>query len=391
METRLLKTLILTIVLVGSFAAGYEWYWRSKGFTISYNDDKVLWARHRKEVYKPKDQSTILIGSSRIKFDVDVATWKDLTGEKAIQLSLPGTPPHPILHHLANDENFKGKLIIDVMELQFFAVDRVRREKSAREAIDYYLNETPAQKIGASINHSLESKLVFLEEGLFGLTRLLDDLQISNRPGVNGAPEMLKEFRTLSFDRQGFLTPTFLSDTLLQKKQIANRRKVGSLSKRPTIKNDTLAALFKELKTSIDKIKNRGGQVVFIRPPSSGGDLEIENRVNPRSAYWDALLEYTRTSGIHFLDYAETANLVCVDGSHLAPNDAVIYTKQLIKTLQEEKGWLFTKTAVTNPTPVGSRSSPCCHYLNFKLPFLLKKLTHNHCRCRSIGAHIFHS
>jgi hypothetical protein len=180
------------------------------------------------------------------------------------------------LHDLANDENFKGKLIIDVMELQFFAIDRVRREKSAREAIDYYHNETPAQKIGALINHSLESKLVFLEEGLFGLTRLLDDLQISNRPGVSGAPEMIKEFRTLSFDRQGFLTPTFLSDTLLQKKQIENRRKVGSLSKRPTIKNDTLAALFKELKTSIDKIRSRGGQVVVIRPPSSGRDLEIK-------------------------------------------------------------------------------------------------------------------
>jgi hypothetical protein len=87
---------------------------------------------------------------------------------------------------------------------------------------------------------------------------------------------------------------------------------------------------------------------------SSVGDLEIENVVNPRPAYWDALLEYTRTPGFHFLDYPETANLVCVDGSHLAPKDAVTYTKQLVKTLQEEKGWLFTKTAVPNPTSVGN-------------------------------------
>ena len=138
----------------------YEWYWRSKGLTISYNDDKVLWARHRRQVYTPSNQATILLGSSRIKFDVDIATWKEETGEKAIELSLPGTPPHLILQHLAKDVNFKGKVIVDVMELQFFAIDRERREKSAREAIEYFDNETPAQKTGAFINHLLESKIV---------------------------------------------------------------------------------------------------------------------------------------------------------------------------------------------------------------------------------------
>lgn len=83
----------------------------------------------------PFDQATILLGSSRIKFDIDISTWKEETGEKAIQLSLPGTPPHLILRNLVDDENFKGKVIIDVMELQFFAIDRERREKSARKAI----------------------------------------------------------------------------------------------------------------------------------------------------------------------------------------------------------------------------------------------------------------
>src|SRR6187549_2601656 len=173
MGGHLFKALVAAVVVVLGFALWYEWYWRSKGLTISYNDDKVLWARHRRQVYVPSDQATILLGSSRIKFDVDIATWKEEAGEKAIQLSLPGTPPQLILHHLANDINFKGKVIVDVMELQFFAIDRDRREKSAREAIEYFDNETPAQKTSALINHMLESKIVFLEEGLLGLTRLL--------------------------------------------------------------------------------------------------------------------------------------------------------------------------------------------------------------------------
>ena len=341
MGAHLLKAFVGTIVVVLGFAFSYEWYWRSKGLNISYNDDKVLWARHRRQVYMPSDQATILLGSSRIKFDVDVATWKEETGEKAIQLSLPGTPPHLILRHLANDVNFKGKVIIDVMELQFFAIDRERREKSAREAIEYFDNETPAQKTGALINHTLESKIVFLEEGLLGLTRLLDDFQLPNRAGVTGAPEIIKEFRTLSFERQGFLTPIFLSDTLLQKRQMENRKKSGALSIRPSLKGESLDELFKALATSISKIRKRGGEVIFIRPPSSGEDWRIENIVNPRPFYYEALLTSTKTQGIHFLDYSETAKLICVDGSHLSPQDAVIYTRHLIKILREEKGWIF--------------------------------------------------
>ena len=243
--------------------------------------------------------------------------------------------------HLADDENFKGKVIVDVMELQFFAIDRKRREKSAREAIEYFEGETPAQKTGALINHALESKIVFLEEGLFGLTRLLDDFQTPNRAGVGNAPDIIKEFRTLSFERQGFLTPKFLSDTLLQKRQMDNRKKSGALSIRPSLQGESLAELLNELTTSISKIRQRGGEVIFIRPPSSGEDWRIENIVNPRPLYYEELLKSTKTQGVHFLDYSETAKLICVDGSHLSPHDAAIYTKHLIKVLREEKGWIF--------------------------------------------------
>lgn len=120
-----------------------------------------------------------------------------------------------------------------------------------------------------------------------------------------------------------------------------NRKKSGALSIRPSLKGESLVKLFNELMISINKIRNRGGEVIFIRPPSSGEDWKIENIVNPRPLYYDALLTSTKTQGVHFLDYAETANLSCVDGSYLRPQDAVIYTKHLIKILREEKGWIF--------------------------------------------------
>src|SRR5687768_14000617 len=129
------------------------------------------------------------------------------------------------------------------------------------------------------------------------------------------------------------------------KRQTENWVKLGALDKTPGIKGEALEAVFKEVKDAVDKIRARGGTVVFIRPPSNGGYLETENVVYPRKEYWDALLAYVDVPGIHYRDYPQTANYVCPEWSHLAPKDAVTYTTQLIKILQEEKSWTFTKKA----------------------------------------------
>ena len=104
---------------------------------------------------------------------------------------------------------------------------------------------------------------------------------------------------------------------------------------------DTLKAVCKGIKMSIDKIRSRGGLVIFVRPPSSGEVLENEKRTFPREQYWDRLLEYTNTPGIHFSDYPAIANFSCPELSHLAPKDGVTFTSHLIEILLDDKGWNF--------------------------------------------------
>ena len=71
-----------------------------------------------------------------------------------------------------------------VSEPAFYSLDSLVRERSARDGIEYYKNETPAQKLNEQIDFLLESKCVFLEEGKFGLNNLLSELNIPNRPGI---------------------------------------------------------------------------------------------------------------------------------------------------------------------------------------------------------------
>jgi len=335
------KAALLTLVLVASFIICWEWYWRSKGFEVTYNDDEALWAKERKKVYQPRDEATVFIGSSRIKFDLDIDTWEMLTGDKAVQLAMVGTSPRPLLHDLANDENFKGKLVIDITEGIFFSPLTAQREKSAREGIAYYKDETPAQKASSFINYGLESNLVFLEEGKFGLDELLRDLEIPNRKGIFSMPVFPKEFGLTKETRQDYMNEKFLADTNLQNIQKRIWTRLGGASRQPGISGDTLIKVFAEVKTSIDKIKSRGGQVIFVRTPASG-DLEaITKLTHPRNLYWDKMLAYTNTPGIHYSDYPETANMQCPEWSHLSSKDAVIYTQHLVKAL-EEKGWTFS-------------------------------------------------
>lgn len=345
MESKsLIKAAILTFMLVIGFIAYLEIYWRGRGFLPTYNDDKVLWTTKRKEIYKPAEDATVFIGGSRIKFDLDVPTWEKLTGEKAVQLAIAGTPGRLVLRDLANDENFKGKLIIDVADAQFFSFpDSAQRDRLAREALQYYYDETPAQRVSAYIGYFLESKLVFLEEGKYGLTPLLNDLHIPNRPGVNVGPATFtpKEFGVINFNRQTCITPMFLADPKLQQRQ--KDFWTRGIKRAKPIKGDTLHAFLKQTKKAIDKIKARGGIVVFVRPPSDGPYIEMESRLYPRQKYWDYLLEYTNTPGIHFADYPGTSNLICAEWSHLTVQGAAAYTTQLVKILQEEKGWTFPK------------------------------------------------
>ncbi|HUS01053.1 MAG TPA: hypothetical protein VMY77_04965 [Chitinophagaceae bacterium] len=332
---------MLAIVLVLISIISWEFYLRSKHYPISYNDDESLWSTKRKEVYKPTNDETIFIGSSRIKFDLDIPTWEKLTGEKPIQLSFVGTSPRPLLDDLAKDKNFKGKVILDVTEGLFFGRNTKRTEKSAIDGIEYYKKWTPAEKFSFYVNYILESGFVFLDKNKFSLNALLDDLPFPKRKGIVERSIFPRAFGMNTSDRQSFMSQIFLNDTLLQEKQKKNWAINGNLNKSPGVQGDSLLAIFKQVKFSIDKIKARGGQVLFVRTPSSGAYLDAEKINFPRQKYWDSLLLFTNCHGIYFEDYPETAHFVCPEWSHLTSTDAVIYTKALINILEKEQGWVF--------------------------------------------------
>jgi hypothetical protein len=323
-----------------SFITIFSWemHLRNQGNKVSYDDNEALWADKRAMVYEPKDKTTVFAGSSRIKYDLDISTWEALTGENAIQLANVGSNPRLVLTDLANDENFKGKLIVDVTEGVFFS-DQSFYDWRTKKKIAYYKDRTPTQRFSFQVDHVLESQFVFLDQDNFSINAMLDNMRIPSRPSIFPGLYFPIGFTLVNFERQTYMTPDFVADTNQQNvvKEIWSQGLQRRLA--PHLSSGKLDSIFYSVKADVDKIRARGGKVLFVRPPSSGPFKEAELKGFPRTIYWDRLLTYTDCNGIHYADYPATADFICPEWSHLCPADAVIYTKSLVKALKEEKNW----------------------------------------------------
>jgi hypothetical protein len=344
MHPNILRAGALALFL--SFVAILSWeiHLRHTVKQLAYDDNEALWADKRARVYEPADKATVFIGSSRIKYDLDIATWRAITGKDAIQLSNVGSSPRAVLTDLANDPDFKGNLVIDITEGLFFS-ERAPYNAITNKKIAYFHHRTPTQCFSFEVNHVLESQFFFLDQDNFSINAMMDNLPIPPRPGVFPGIYFPIGFTLADYDRQSVMTPEFVADTN-QHNAVKGVWAYGMSQPFVPYSTGKMDSIFNSVKMDVDKIKARGGQVLFVRTPSDGMYRITESKYYPRDAYWDRLLAMTGCKGIYYADYPATANLHCVEWSHLKPSDGVLYTKAFIQEMQEI-GWPSENSSAT--------------------------------------------
>ncbi len=87
----------------------------------------------------------------------------------------------------------------------------------------------------------------------------------------------------------------------------------------------------------LEKFKARGGQVVLIRFPSSGGLLQFESDVFSRENNWEELVEAADVPAYHFQDNEKLNQFHCPEWSHLSAEDAATFTTELTRILIEDQ------------------------------------------------------
>ena len=325
------RTLIIALILSLVGLASWEMYWRSQGYYPTLNDEKALWAIHRAKVENTSPNDVIFLGSSRAFFDIQLKEWKVVTGNTPIQLSSTGSSPLPTFHDIVNNTNFNGTVIVGVTPGLFFSTTYPEAFpwKRPQSKVDFYQNRTYAQRLNFQLSVPLQKNLVFIsadeEEWAddIDLKSLLRRVKMGNRPGKMIQPPFYS-FGDVSTKRNMSMSHRASSDTAFANTIIKVWHFFGKGAPPPD-KEATMAFFMEDVK----KFKKKGGNLILIRCPSSGGVRIGENHGLPRVDFWDDLIFQTGVKGYHFEDYEQLKNLTCPEESHLSSNDAKYFTTEL--------------------------------------------------------------
>ena len=333
MKLKLTFTIALTLSILSLTA--WESYWRSQGYYPTLDDNKDLWAVQRAKVEKASNRDILLMGSSRVLFDIQLNEWEKETGKRPIQLASVGSTPLPIFSDVVNNTDFTGTVIVGVTSFLFFSTTYPLAPPwdRAQTRADFQHDRTYAQRLNHQLSIPLQNNLAFLinfEEKVYSdeinLRGLMRRIKIGNRL-PEGIPPF-HEFSDMALDRNTQMRERTVTDTAF-----ANTIKkvwgwYGGTSP-PADKESTMAFFVKDAK----KFIARGGNLILLRCPSSGGLRVAENHGFPRNEYWDDLLIQTGVKGYHFEDYDQFKNLECPEWSHLSAKDAKYFTTELAKIM----------------------------------------------------------
>jgi hypothetical protein len=328
---------IITLALTALLGAGWEILARKRGFYPALDDTPDMWARQRERLDDAPPDQIVLLGSSRMLFDLDIEEFhKAAGGTRPIQLATVGTNELYMLEQLASS-SFRGTAIVSfVPGLTFLPAPAAMR--IVRKAVERYEKGSLAQRASAWLWQRLDARLACLNGDELTLRRLVEQVDLPQRHGVEGRALFLPYLYDVDEERRGYMFDGLLTDPDRANQIKANWVFSGPPSKDPPAQQAAekeglrQQILWREY-NAVRKIRERGGRVIYVRFPSSGGVLEEENHVNPRAETWDALLAVTGAPGIHFEDHAELASFPCPEWSHLSAQDSKEFTRRLMPLL----------------------------------------------------------
>ena len=334
------KSFLIALAISVLALCSWELYWRSQGLLPSIEPDKNLFAVQRDKVDKLTDDDIVIVGSSRVLFNIQLDEFEKLTGKRPVQLSLAGSSPLPTFRDLVQNTDFKGTIIVGVTPGLFFSTTfpKAGPINNPQSKVDHYHDRTLAQRLGHRLSMPLQKNFVFMSEhskvmnDRIDLKSLLGHIRINNRTGNPRYPDFF-EFGDISEDRNVRMTHTTATDTV-EANKIKNAWKfVLSGDNPPPDKNSTTTFFAEDAKT----FKARGGKILFVRSPSSGIFKAGESKFLPRERFYDSLLTVVKAPGYHYEDYKQLKAIdCCPEWSHLSAENADLFTRELVKIMQED-------------------------------------------------------
>lgn len=331
--TALLTTLVILTI--------WEIYWRSfpDYYEINVEDDRYLFSAHRAKVEKATSEEVIILGSSRTGFNFNTHVWEEVQGLKPINLTTDGKTPMPFLEDIVENTDFNGTIILGVTPPLFFSGPESGFWSDSKQWVTHYHKETYAQKLGQEISKPLQRNLLLLTTSELDFYNELDLKSLINRISLKTRIEdnwRLPKFKTNDEDRNLIMVQAMTKD-----QDYAAEVQAAWTTFLPTLPPYEVIAegmppmmnFFTDLITTF---KERGGKIVFIRHKSEPEWKKHVDGFMPRDKVWDVFLEQAESPGYHFLDYPFMQIHTLPDWSHMAPESAKQYTRDMVEQLLKD-------------------------------------------------------
>jgi hypothetical protein len=336
------RTWVATLALAAVVLGGWELYWRAHGFRPGVNNDTNLWALARSRVASRPD-SVLLVGSSRLQIGIDPDAFERATRwPRPIQLAIPMGPSTPVLRSLAQDPAVVQRIVCEIHPMIFF--DSFRQLDSRAEShIERYESFTPADSVEARLRILTQRSLVSSLPALFP-----HNLVAAWKSGLR--PK--HPHTTFDGDRFGRLDASKISTSPMARRvqQAVWRNWKGRPGDAAYV--DRMTAQVGDL---VEQIRARGGDVAFVRMPTSGATLERERDIFPRSEYWNRFASKIDAVTVHFEDYPSLRGFDSPDGEHLGQDDTPAFSDALGSVLVREIDRRERENAArVPPTPSGA-------------------------------------
>ena len=325
---------ILALILLVLPLGGWEAYWRGQQFRPSTRNSDGLWAMARRWVDRAAPEQTVLLGSSRMLFDIDLDVWEEETGLLPLQLALEGTNPRPVLSDLADDPDFTGLAVVGVTPMLVVMPEAGYRAA----AIDRYTTESPSQWLGQRISMPLERVFAFYNFDTALFTVLHRQTWWPERPGLPFQPREVRKLSDMDRRREADMWARLDDDP--EYAELAQSIWRDFIDHPPPAPPEAEAraqfeAMLEEIKRDVEAIRARGGDVAFVRLPSAGYFREFEAAALPRERVWEPIVAAAGAVSVHFEDYPELMDVRIPEWSHVSARDKGRFTRDLVRILRD--------------------------------------------------------
>jgi hypothetical protein len=287
-----------------------EGLWRALGY-LPKGSDFIFFARLRRAADHDRNAAA-MVGSSRIRYGLNPETLaRAVPGHRFLQLALDGNSAIPVLHDLAMDERFHGLVICEVNPPHWDGQYDFGNWRP--EALAYVYPEVSGAYLESVLDEHVRQHFSFYSHNLF---LELPNMLLHRRPTP---PERPDRYEPLSY-----LGPA------LDRKLIRNWEAVAREAAE-RIGNNGSWQMPRAPQEWVRRIRQRGGDVAFVRMPVDGDLRVLEDRLFP---FLPSLIEDMREHGNVVIDFADMPDhFYCPDGSHLEARDADRFSWMLGKAL----------------------------------------------------------